>query len=335
MAYQTADVVAAMEREAGITLTELRVDGGASANDLAMQFQADALGVSVVRPACIETTAAGRGVPRRAAGRFFGRTSTRSRANGAKTCASCRRWTARGARSCSLAGGTRSNAAAAGRARLNRDVGLSRLAEETFDVVVVGGGATGLGAAVDAASRGYHTALIDAGDFASATSTVPPSSCTAACATCNRATSVWFARPCASALGCAGTRPHLVRDLAFVVPAYRRFDLAFYALGLTAYDALAGRTEFPRSRVVSPAEARALIPGLAPSGLRGAVVYHDGQFDDARLALALARTAVDHGAAVANYVRATRFVYDGTGRAVGVGAVDAESGAELVIAGAR
>jgi glycerol-3-phosphate dehydrogenase len=216
---------------------------------------------------------------------------------------------------------------------LNRDVGLSRLAEETFDVVVVGGGATGLGAAVDAASRGYRTALIDAGDFASATSSRSTKLVHGGVRYLQQGNVGLVREALRERSRLRRNAPHLVRDLAFVVPAYRRFDLAFYALGLTAYDALAGRTEFPRSRVVSPAEARALIPGLAPSGLRGAVVYHDGQFDDARLALALARTAVDHGAAVANYLRATRFVYDGAGRAVGVGAVDAESGAELVIRG--
>jgi len=214
---------------------------------------------------------------------------------------------------------------------LNRDAGLSRLASETFDVLVIGGGATGLGAAVDAASRGYHTALIEAGDFA--------------CATSSRSTKLVHGGVRYLEQGNVGlvrealrersalrrNAPHLVRDLTFVVPAYRGRDLAFYAMGLKLYDALAGSTAFPRSRLVSSADARALIPTLNPRDLHGAVVYHDGQFDDARLALALARTAVDHGAAVANYLRATRFVYDAAGRASGVGAVDAESGAELTI----
>jgi glycerol-3-phosphate dehydrogenase len=216
---------------------------------------------------------------------------------------------------------------------MNREAGLSRLADETFDVVIIGGGATGLGAAVEAASRGYRTALIEAGDFASATS--------------SRSTKLVHGGVRYLQQGNVGLvrealherstlrrdAPHLVRDLGFVVPAYRRVDLAFYALGLAAYDALAGRTEFPRSRVVSPTDARALLPGVASNGLRGGVVYHDGQFDDARLALALARTAVEHGAAVANYVRATGFVYDVAGRIAGVAVVDAESGADFTVRG--
>jgi glycerol-3-phosphate dehydrogenase len=214
---------------------------------------------------------------------------------------------------------------------LNRDVGLSRLAGETFDVLVIGGGATGLGTAVDAASRGYRTALIEAGDFASATSSRSTKLVHGGVRYLEQGNLGLVREALRERSTLRRNAPHLVRDLAFVVPAYRRFDLAFYAMGLKLYDALAGRTEFARSRVVSPADARTLIPTLAPNGLRGAVVYHDGQFDDARLALALARTAVDQGAAVANYVRATGFVYDSAGRVTGVGAVDTESGALITV----
>jgi glycerol-3-phosphate dehydrogenase len=214
---------------------------------------------------------------------------------------------------------------------MNREAGLSRLADEVFDVVVIGGGATGLGAAVDAASRGYCTALIEAGDFASATSSRSTKLVHGGVRYLQQGNVGLVREALRERSTLRRNAPHLVRDLAFVVPAYSGFDLGFYALGLTAYDLLAGHTEFPRSRVVSPADARSLIPNLAPNGLHGGVVYHDGQFDDARLALALARTAVDHGAVVANYVRASGFAYDATGRAFGVGAVDAESGADLTI----
>ncbi len=214
---------------------------------------------------------------------------------------------------------------------MNRDVGLSRLAGEQFDVVVIGGGATGLGAAVDAGSRGYRTALIEAADFGSATSSRSTKLVHGGVRYLEQGNVGLVREALRERSTLLRNAPHLIHDLAFVVPAYRRFDLAFYAVGLKVYDALAGRTEFPRSHVVSPADARTLIPALAPNGLRGAVVYHDGQFDDARLALALARTAVDHGAAVANYVRATGFFYDSAGRVTGVDAVDAESGAQLTV----
>lgn len=213
---------------------------------------------------------------------------------------------------------------------MKRAAGLARLANETFDVLVIGGGATGLGTAVDAAARGYRTALIEAGDFAAATS--------------SRSTKLIHGGVRYLQQGDIGlvrealhertllrrNAPHLVHELAFVVPAYRWTELPYYAAGLVAYDALAGRSGFPRSRVTSSRAAHALIPGLQSDGLRGAVVYHDAQFDDARLALTLARTAVDRGAAVANYVRATGFLYDGD-RVGGVRALDRESGATFPV----
>ena len=215
---------------------------------------------------------------------------------------------------------------------MNRAQGLARLAAEHFDVLVVGGGATGLGAAVDAAARGFRTGLIEAEDFARATS--------------SRSTKLIHGGVRYLQAGDLGlvrealherttllrNAPHLVRDRAFVVPAYRWFELPYYGAGLAAYDLLAGwGNAFGRSRIVGPRAARALIPGLRGAGLHGAIVYHDGQFDDARLAVTLARTAVDRGAAVANYLRATAFVYDGP-RIVGVRARDREAGQEFTIA---
>ena len=213
---------------------------------------------------------------------------------------------------------------------MNRADGIARLESETFDVLVIGGGATGLGAAVDAAARGYRTALIEAEDFAKATS--------------SRSTKLVHGGVRYLQQGNVGlvrealrertilhrNAPHLVRELRFVVPAYRWFDLAFYGAGLTAYDLLAGRSGFARSRIVGARRARALVPVLRGDGLRGAIVYSDGQFDDARLAVTLARTAVDRGAALANYVRATGFVYDAR-RVAGVEAVDGETDRALTI----
>lgn len=214
---------------------------------------------------------------------------------------------------------------------MNRAAALARLADERFDVVVIGGGASGLGAAVDAAARGYRTALIEADDFASATS--------------SRSTKLVHGGVRYLQQGDLGlvrealherallrrNAPHLVDDLAFLVPAYRAFDLAYYGAGLAAYDLLATGSDFPHSRIVSASRARAAIPALASHGLRGGVVYHDGQFDDARLAVTLARTAVDRGAAVANYVRATGFAYDKDRRVAGVEALDVETGSSFTI----
>ncbi|HEY6235738.1 MAG TPA: glycerol-3-phosphate dehydrogenase/oxidase [Candidatus Elarobacter sp.] len=206
---------------------------------------------------------------------------------------------------------------------------LARLADETFDVLVIGGGATGLGAAVDAVTRGYRTALIEAEDFAAATSSRSTKLIHGGVRYLQQGNVSLVREALRERAALRRNAPHLVDDLAFVVPGCNAFEVAYYAAGLAAYDLLAGGSSFPRSRVVGAKRARALIPALAPERLRAAVVYHDGQFDDARMAIALARTAVDHGAAVANYVRATGFSHDANGRVAGVTAVDRESGAAL------
>src|SRR5207249_4671335 len=119
---------------------------------------------------------------------------------------------------------------------------------------------------------------------------------------------------------------HLVHDLAFVVPCYRRRDLAFYGLGLKLYDFLVTGRCFGRSRVVFVAEVARLLPTVCRQGLRGGVVYHDGQFDDARLLIHLIMTAADHGAVVLNYAPVTGLIRV-RGGAVKLFARDVESGA--------
>ena len=200
---------------------------------------------------------------------------------------------------------------------------------DAYDVLIVGGGATGLGIAVDAATRGYRTALVEAGDFAQATS--------------SRATKLVHGgvrylatgqihlvrealRERANLLRGA---PHLVRRLAFVLPVYRRWQLPYYAAGLMLYDLLAGRSRIGPTRIMSAQVAR-MVPGLARSGLRGGVVYYDAQFNDARLALTLARTALDHGATVLNYARCERLI-DAGGRIAGAVVRDRETGVETAV----
>jgi glycerol-3-phosphate dehydrogenase len=183
---------------------------------------------------------------------------------------------------------------------------LARLGDSQqnkLDVLIVGGGATGLGLAVDAATRGYRTALVEAGDFAQATS--------------SRATKLVHGGVRYLVSGqvhlvyealrerkiMLQNAPHLVHPLPFVTPAYRWFDMPYYGAGLKAYDVLSGSSSLGPTRFLSAAETRERIPGIAAKGLKGSILYHDGQFDDARLALALARTAQDHGAIVLNYAR--------------------------------
>jgi glycerol-3-phosphate dehydrogenase len=212
---------------------------------------------------------------------------------------------------------------------VNRDQMLQRLrdARARWDVLVIGGGATGLGCAVDAASRGYRTLLLEQSDFAKATS--------------SRSTKlihggVRYLRQGNLSLVVEALRergilysnaPHLVRDLAFVVPTYDWWQGPFYGVALRLYDVLAGRHGFGRSRMLSREETLERIPNLEPERLRGGVLYFDGQFDDARLAISLAQTAADHGAVLANYTRVAALLKAG-GVLDGAVAVDEESGEE-------
>lgn len=214
---------------------------------------------------------------------------------------------------------------------LARHENLDRLrAGGTWDVVVIGGGSAGLGAAVDAASRGYRTALLEARDFAQGTS--------------SRSTKLihggvrYLAQGdiplVREALRERGllfrNAPHLVHRREFVVPAYRWLDLPFYGIGLKLYDLLAGRSNLGASRRIRAAEVVERLPTIATRGLRGGIVYGDGQFDDARLAIALARTLADLGGAALNHAPLVRFAHR-RGRIAAVLARDDETGEELTI----
>jgi glycerol-3-phosphate dehydrogenase len=202
---------------------------------------------------------------------------------------------------------------------------LATLEGGTFDVLVIGGGATGLGAALDAVARGYRTALVEASDFAKATS--------------SRSTKLVHGGVRYLQNGDVGlvrealheratlrkNAPHLVDELAFVLPLYRWFEGPYYFAGLKAYDALAGKANFHPSAYLGRTRTLERTPDLKRERLSGSIRYYDGQFDDARLALAIARTALDRGATVLNYVRATNFLYAG-GRCAGARVRDEETG---------
>jgi glycerol-3-phosphate dehydrogenase len=205
------------------------------------------------------------------------------------------------------------------RSRRPRTVG------QPFDVLIVGGGATGLGAAVDAATRGLSTALLEAEDFAKATSSRSTKLVHGGVRYLQNGEIGLVREALHERTNLLENAPHVTRDLPFVLPLYRLREVPYYFAGLKFYDVLAGRSNLPGSRVLSKRETLELVPGLEGRELRAAVSYHDGQFDDARLAISLARTAVDHGAAVANYVRVERFLYAGD-QVSGVVATDRESG---------
>src|SRR5262249_876009 len=122
--------------------------------------------------------------------------------------------------------------------------------------------------------------------------------------------------------------PHLVHDLPFVVPNYQWWEAPFYGIGLKVYDLLAGKYGFGRSRLLSREEVLERIPTLRPDGLRGGVIYHDGQFDDSRLLINLVQTAAERGACLMNYARVNPLVKDGDGLIKGLTFHDEETGQE-------
>ena len=210
---------------------------------------------------------------------------------------------------------------------MNRDHAIEAIEnfEGYWDMIVIGGGATGLGVGVDAASRGYKTLLLEQHDFAKGTS--------------SRSTKlihggVRYLRQgnislVLEALHERGllirNAPHLVTNQAFIVPSYEWWDGPFYGAGMKVYDILAGKLGLGPSRHLSRKETLERIPTLEPEKLRGGVEYHDGQFDDARLAVNLAQTMTDSGGTPVNYMKVTGFTRAGE-MIDGVVAMDMETG---------
>ena len=195
-----------------------------------------------------------------------------------------------------------------------------------WDIIVIGGGATGLGIAMDAASRGFKTLLLERADFAKGTS--------------SRSTKLvhggvrYLAQGNISlvyeALHERGllikNAPHMVNNLRFIIPCYKKLQQIFYLLGLKFYDLLAGKLSFGKSISINKKETLEKLPTLKREQLAGGVVYHDGQFDDARLAINIAQTAAEKGAVVLNYCKVTGLLKNENGKINGVIAKDLETG---------
>jgi glycerol-3-phosphate dehydrogenase len=194
-----------------------------------------------------------------------------------------------------------------------------------WDVVVIGGGATGLGVAVDAQSRGYRTALLEAHDFAKGTSSRSTKLVHGGVRYLKQGNILLVLEALRERGLLCRNAAHLVHDLAFVVPRYKWWEGPFYGIGFKLYDVLAGKLNIAKSRRLNRHETIERIPNVETKNLVGGAMYHDAQFDDARLAFALARTAADHGAAVVNYMPVTELLKSG-GAVTGVRVLDRETG---------
>ncbi len=203
--------------------------------------------------------------------------------------------------------------------------------DKIWDFIIIGGGATGLGAGVDAASRGYDTLLLEQYDFSKGTS--------------SRSTKLihggvrYLAQGDISmvleALEERGllrqNAPHLFRNLKFIIPSYEWWGGPFYTVGLKVYDMMSGRLDLGPSEYLSREEIMDAIPNLVQDELKGGVIYHDGQFDDSRLAINLAQTIVENGGYVLNYFNVTGLLKDQEGMINGVICTDEETGKQYNI----
>ncbi|MFL6289625.1 MAG: glycerol-3-phosphate dehydrogenase/oxidase [Thermoanaerobaculia bacterium] len=209
-----------------------------------------------------------------------------------------------------------------------RDTLLPRLDDpEPWDFLVVGGGATGLGTAVEAASRGYRTLLVEQHDFAKGTSSRSTKLIHGGVRYLQQGNVALVLEALHERGLLLRNAPHLVHNLSFVVPAYDWWEGPFYGVGLKLYDVLAGRMGLGPSRFLSREETLEIIPTLEPAGLRGGVMYHDGQFDDARLAITLMRTLLDLGGVALSYMPVVSLLKE-SGLVRGAVVRDAETGTE-------
>ncbi len=163
---------------------------------------------------------------------------------------------------------------------MNRSEHLARIASQNFDLLIIGGGATGLGCAVDAASRGYRVALLEASDFGRGTSSRSTKLVHGGVRYLEQGNVSLVMEALHERGILRENAPHLVHDLAFVVPNYEWWESPFYGIGLRLYDLLAGKYGFGKSSNLTREETLERIPTLRTDGLRGGVVYYDGQFDD-------------------------------------------------------
>jgi glycerol-3-phosphate dehydrogenase len=198
-----------------------------------------------------------------------------------------------------------------------------------WDFVIIGGGATGAGVAVDAASRGYSVLLLEQSDFGKGTSSRSTKLVHGGVRYLEQGNISLVMEALKERGILRQNAPHLVSNLPFVVPTYDWWESPFYGLGLKLYNMLAGKYGFGQSEILSREETLQRLPTIRVEGLRGGVVYYDGQFDDSRLLINLIQTAAEHGAALLNYLQVTAVTKGGDGTVDGVVALDVETGREF------
>ncbi len=205
---------------------------------------------------------------------------------------------------------------------------LKRAGDRTtpWDMIIIGGGATGAGVAVDAASRGYATLLLEQADFGKGTSSRSTKLVHGGVRYLEQGNVSLVMEALKERGLLRQNAPHLVSELPFIVPSYAWWEGPFYGIGLKVYQALSGKYGFGASKLISREETLRRLPNVNPDGLTGGVVYYDGQFDDARLLINLMATAAEQGAVVLNYAKVIAVRMDADGIVSGVAWQDVETG---------
>ena len=221
---------------------------------------------------------------------------------------------------------------------IGRDVLLAdvRGRDRPWDVLVIGGGSTGVGAALEAATRGHDTLLLERGDFGEGTSSRSTKLVHGGVRYLQQGRLGLVFQALRERSRLLRNAPHVVHSRPFLVPAYRWWERPYYGVGLKLYDLLSGPHNLESSTLLSERSAAGRIPNLELNDLRGGVLYHDGQFDDARLVVTLVRSILDAGGVPLNYVEVQDLVHeereeDGGRRVAGVVARDRESGVEMTL----
>ncbi len=217
-----------------------------------------------------------------------------------------------------------------------RNQSLEKLAKEQFDVLILGGGITGAGAALDASARGLKTALVEKRDFASGTSSRSTKLIHGGLRYLEHFDFALVREALLERSILTKVGSHLTEPFPFVIPIYRNsrrnYDQPLkIRAGLVLYDLLAGRYRFGRHRRISRHEALKLAPQLDPQGLKGAFLYFDALTDDSRLVIEIIKAAHEHGACISNYARASSFIRDEDGKISGARLRDELNGREIAV----
>lgn len=214
----------------------------------------------------------------------------------------------------------------------NREALIAQLQQEkNWDVLIIGGGASGLGAALDSATRGYKTVLFEQIDYAKGTSSRSTKLVHGGVRYLAQG-NVDLVREALHERGLlAKNAPHLVSNLSFIIPNYKWWGTPFYTIGLKVYDILSGRLSFGKSFSLSRKKTIQKLKTIKTDGLKGGVLYHDGQFDDSRLAVNIAQTAIEKGATLLNYFKVIKLTKDTNGNTNGVVVLDTETNTEYTV----